>query len=256
MGHCSLMLQNFRVRWRTHKCIMLPRSSCLRCTKYLPMMRLVWIIWIFQWFQSMPCWCLSPSICSYTASEPEVELWTYSTLALEWLWLWMTWDGSGSLRKILSSFEDSKSWDLTGFIFPLRVWLRSYCFLCCLSSLKPSSKLSKFPMVQLLTAAWRRRFFLWVFLLRDQQPLFMFFLWLIHSIVPLCFQAITVLVKNFPSQMSHCLPQILLPVWNTLTQSAEMYPWMALYSSCSPLTLITCPPSSWVWKWDWVLNDI
>jgi hypothetical protein len=36
-------------------------------------------------------------------------------------------------------------------------------------------------------------------------------------------KAVTTLVKNFPGSMSQCLPQILPPVWNALTQSADIY---------------------------------
>ena len=36
-------------------------------------------------------------------------------------------------------------------------------------------------------------------------------------------KALTVLVKNVPKQMSTWLPQILPPVWSTLTTSAEKY---------------------------------
>ena len=36
-------------------------------------------------------------------------------------------------------------------------------------------------------------------------------------------KALTVLVKNVPKQMAGWLPQILPPVWATLTTSAEKY---------------------------------
>ena len=36
-------------------------------------------------------------------------------------------------------------------------------------------------------------------------------------------KALTVLVKNVPKQMATWLPQILPPVWSTLTTSAEKY---------------------------------
>ena len=37
-------------------------------------------------------------------------------------------------------------------------------------------------------------------------------------------QAITTLVKSFPGQMNQWMPQILSPVWHTLTTSADVYP--------------------------------
>lgn len=39
------------------------------------------------------------------------------------------------------------------------------------------------------------------------------------------YQAVTALVKNFPKPMVSSMQQILPIVWNTLTESAALYPW-------------------------------
>lgn len=39
------------------------------------------------------------------------------------------------------------------------------------------------------------------------------------------FQAVTALVKNYPKHMISSMQQILPIVWNTLTESAALYPW-------------------------------
>lgn len=42
--------------------------------------------------------------------------------------------------------------------------------------------------------------------------------------LPLFHQAVTALVKNFPKPMVSSMQQILPIVWNTLTESAALYP--------------------------------
>jgi hypothetical protein len=54
---------------------------------------------------------------------------------------------------------------------------------------------------------------------------------LISPMLPLVFflltsQAVTALVKNFPKHMVSSMQQILPIVWNTLTESAALYPFL------------------------------
>lgn len=69
---------------------------------------------------------------------------------------------------------------------------------------------------------------------REQQirafvlPLFFFFFFF-NGICPLfSSQAVTALVKNFPKPMVSSMQQILPIVWNTLTESAALYPTTAV----------------------------
>lgn len=41
-------------------------------------------------------------------------------------------------------------------------------------------------------------------------------------------QAVTALVKNFPKPMVSSMQQILPIVWNTLTESASLYPFIKM----------------------------
>lgn len=42
------------------------------------------------------------------------------------------------------------------------------------------------------------------------------------------FQAVTALVKNYPRHMVSSMQQILPIVWNTLTESAALYPFYSI----------------------------
>ena len=48
---------------------------------------------------------------------------------------------------------------------------------------------------------------------------------LLLLVFPVTSQAVTALVKNFPKHMASSMQQILPSVWNTLTESAALYPF-------------------------------
>ncbi|RLV95299.1 hypothetical protein DV515_00012906 [Chloebia gouldiae] len=45
-------------------------------------------------------------------------------------------------------------------------------------------------------------------------------------------KAVTALVKNYPKHMISSMQQILPIVWNTLTESAALYPWWKIHEAC------------------------
>ena len=51
---------------------------------------------------------------------------------------------------------------------------------------------------------------------------------------PITSQAVTALVKNFPKHMVSSMQQILPIVWNTLTESAALYPFWERAGTCHP----------------------
>lgn len=59
-------------------------------------------------------------------------------------------------------------------------------------------------------------------------------------------QAVTALVKNFPKHMVSSMQQILPIVWNTLTESAALYPsglgWSAVAARQVPALALACLP--------------
>jgi len=48
---------------------------------------------------------------------------------------------------------------------------------------------------------------------------------MILFLLTLSLQALTTLMKNYPSQMGQWLAQILPPVWDTFMQSSQVYPF-------------------------------
>lgn len=52
--------------------------------------------------------------------------------------------------------------------------------------------------------------------------------------IPITSQAVTALVKNFPKHMVSSMQQILPIVWNTLTESAALYPFWEMEGTCHP----------------------
>lgn len=61
-------------------------------------------------------------------------------------------------------------------------------------------------------------------------------------------QAVTALVKNFPKHMVSSMQQILPIVWNTLTESAALYPsglgWPAVAARQVPALVLACFPGA------------
>lgn len=56
-------------------------------------------------------------------------------------------------------------------------------------------------------------------------------------------QAVTALVKNFPKHMVSSMQQILPIVWNTLTESAALYPFQKAQGTCCHLSGQSSPGS-------------
>lgn len=66
---------------------------------------------------------------------------------------------------------------------------------------------------------------------REQQITFHLSFHSSFTFIEICvlpFQAVTALVKNFPKPMVSSMQQILPIVWNTLTESAALYPTTAV----------------------------
>lgn len=116
-----------------------------------------------------------------------------------------------------------------------RVPPRSWSFLWCSSSQRPLFRPSRYQMAPHPTVGLRWKSWRWAFATigwmlgvweSGLKPWFFSCTtcnsWVLFSLTS---QAVTALVKNFPKHMVSSMQQILPIVWNTLTESAALYPF-------------------------------